>query len=345
MKQHIQTTLFGLAISMILSCGIVNAETQTSKISDIEYQRYEWTNDNDFEGHAYHRFLATRLPKGLEYFTLMVATANINDTPEKETIVLITIEKKVSSYPYDSDCVQAFLLITETGSEVGAPTKKYVFKLFDAGTHALDVPTKASIELQSPPFVFAQPPKDAFKSRDSVFELVDLTGDGILDVWVKFGYSVAVISLQNGDFREIFSSYAVPGPLPDPEYIDLDNDGIQEIKIPYSIQIEGAPGAPYLPWMSLYEWNGNAYVLNNERFYAGNDDFLIRLLSEYNYQMLQRGTFTKQCQIYSFYLGLVYYYRGSTMGARAGLKLVVERGGQNDYVQAAESILKKLPRH
>ncbi|MCY3548889.1 MAG: VCBS repeat-containing protein [Candidatus Poribacteria bacterium] len=343
MKQHIQTTLFGLAISVILGCGIVNADTQTPKISDIEYQRYEWTNDNDFEGHAYHRFLATQLPKGLYYFTRMVATANINDTPEKETIVLITIDKKVSSYPYDSDCVQAFLLITETGSQVGAPTKKHVFKLFDAGTHALDVPTKASIELQSPSFVFTQPPKDAFKSRDSVFRLVDLTGDGILDVWVEFGYAVVVISFQNGEFEGTFSSYTVPGPLPDPEYIDLDNDGRYEIKIPYSIQIEGVPGAPYLPWMSLYEWNGNAYVLNNERFYAGNDDFLIRLLSEYNYQMLRRGTFTKQCQIYSFYLGLVYYYRGSTMGARAVLKLVVERGGQNDYVQAAESILKKLP--
>ena len=329
---------------MILSCGIVNADTQTPRISDIKYQRYEWTNDNDFEGHAYHRFLATRLPKGLYYFTRMVATANINDTPEKETIVLITIDKKVSSYPYDSDCVQAFLLITETGSQVGAPTKKHVFKLFDAGTHALDVSTKTSIELQTPPFVFTQPLKDAFKSRDSVFELVDLTGDGILDVWVKFGYSVAVISLQNGDFREIFSSYTVPGPLPDPEYIDLDNDGTYEIKIPYSIQIEGVPGAPYLPWMSLYEWNGNAYVLNNERFYAGNDDFLIRLLSEYNYQMLRRGTFTKQCQIYCFYLGLVYYYRGGTAVARGGyLELVIERGGQNDYVQAAESILKKLP--
>ena len=344
MKQPLQNTLLGFAIAMILTCAVVSAEPQTSKISDIKYQRYEWTNDNDFEGHAYHRFLATRLPKGLYYFTRMVATANINDTPEKETIVLITIDEKGSSYPYDSDCVQAFLLITETGSQVRASTKKHVFKLFDAGTHALDVPTKTSIELQSPPFVFTQPPKGAFKSRDSVFELVDLTGDGILDVWVKFGYSVAVISLQNGDFREIFSSYTVPGPLPDPAYVDLDNDGRYEIKIPYSIQIERVPGAPYLPWMSLYEWNGDAYVLNNERFYAGNDDFLIRLLSEYNYQMLRRGTFTKQCQVYCFYLGLVYYYRSGTVVAQGGyLELVIKRGGQNDYVQAAEELLKKLP--
>ena len=94
MKQTLQNTLLRLTISMILGSGIVSADAQTPKISDVEYQRYEWTNDNDFEGHAYHRFLDTRLPKGLYYFTRMVATANINGTPEKETIVLITIEKK-----------------------------------------------------------------------------------------------------------------------------------------------------------------------------------------------------------------------------------------------------------
>ena len=337
MKQPLQITLLGLAISIILSCAVVSADTQTPKNSDIEYQGYEWANNS--EGQKYHHFLATRLPKGLHYFTRMTATANINGTPEKETIVLIAVDMKVP--PYDRDCVQAFLIIAENGAD-GFLKKKELFKLFDTGIHALDVPAKVSIELQSPPFVFTQPPKDAFKSLDSFFRLVDLTGDGILDIWVKFAYSIAVISFQKGEFTEIFSSYTVPGPLPDPEYIDLDKDGSYEIKIPYSIQIEGVPGAPYLPWMSLYEWDGTAYVLNNERFYAENNDFLIHLLSEYNYQLLRRGTSINYCETYRFYLGLAYYYRGSKI-APVELKWILEHGKNDDYIQAAESLLRKLP--
>ena len=341
MNRLLQNTLFGLVISMILSCAVVSADAQTSKISEVAYKRFEWANNSD--GQKYHRLLETRLPKGLEYFTRMTATANINDTPEKEMIVLIAVDMKVP--PYDRDCVQAFLLITETGSEVGAPLKKHVFKLFDADTHALEIPAKVSIELQSPPFVFTEPPKDTFESLDSSFKLADLTGDGILDVWVKFSYSVVVISFQDGEFREIFSTYTVPGAMPDPAYVDLDNDGTYEIKIPYSIQIEGIPGAPHLEWMSLYEWDGSAYVLNNERFYAENNEFLIRLLSEYNYQMLRRGAFTRQREIYSFYLGLVFHYRGNSAMARVYLEWVINLGTQEDYIQAAESLLKKLPSH
>ena len=337
MKQLLQNTLFGFAISIILSCAVVSADTQTPKISDIEYKRYEWANNSD--GRKYHYLLEAGLPERLEYFTRMTATANINDTPEEETTVLIAVDMKVP--PYDRDCVQAFLIIADTDPQARVPKKKDLFKLFDAGTHALDVPAKVSIELQSPPFVFTQPPKDTFESLDASFKLVDLTGDGILDVWVKFGYAVVVISFQDGEFREIFSSYTVPGSLPDPVYVDLDNDGTYEIKIPYSIQIKGVPGAPYLPWMSLYEWDGSAYVLNNERFYTENNDFLIQLLSEYNYQMLRRGAFTRQREIYSFYLGLVFHYRGSTM-ARVYLKSVINLGTQDDYIQAAESLLKKL---
>ena len=337
MKQLLQNTLFGLAISMILSWAVVSADTPTPKNSDIEYKRYEWANNSD--GQKYHYLLETRLPKDLEYFTRMTATANINDTPEKETTVLIAIDMKVP--PYNRDCVQAFLIIADTDPQVRVPKKKELFKIFDAGTHALDVPAK-TIELHSPRFVFTQPAKDTFESLDSSFKLVDLTGDGILDVWVKFGYAVVVISFQDGEFREIFSTYTVPGAMPDPAYVDLDNDGIYEIKIPYSIQIEGIPGAPYLEWMSLYKWDGNTYTLNNERFYANNDEYLIHLLSEYNYQMLRRGAFTRQREIYSFYLGLVFHYRGSAMAERY-LEWVINIGTQDDYIQAAESLLKKVP--
>ena len=122
-----------------------------------------------------------------------------------------------------------------------------------------------------------------------------------------------------------------------------DKDGTYEIKVPYSIQIERVPGAPHLPWMSLYEWKGNAYVLNNEKFYADNGDFLIQLLSQYNYQILRQGSIINLCGTYNFYVGLASYYRGDLRMARLYLQWVVERSEKDDYIQAAKSILKKFP--
>ena len=72
----------------------------------------------------------------------------------------------------------------------------------------------------------------------------------------------------------------------------------------YSIHIEEVPGAPHLEWMSLYEWDGNAYILNNERFYAKNNKSLIQLLGAYNYQALRHGSIIHQCETYRFYLGV-----------------------------------------
>ena len=248
----------------------------------------------------------------------------------------MTVNPKSATRP--GEWKQVYLLIAD--HQAAMPKKIDLFKLFDSGIYTLDVSAK-TIELQSPRFIFTQPPKDALKSPDVSFRLVDLTGDGILDVWVEFGYAVAAISFQNGEFKEIFSTYTVPGSLPDAEYVDLDEDGTYEIKIPYSIYIEELPGSPHLPWISLYEWDGNAYVLNNERFYAGNNDFLIRILGEYNYQMLQRGEFVNYCETYRFYLGLLYYYRGSK--SPSDLEWILEHAKNNDYIQAASALLKKSP--
>ena len=285
-------------------------------------------------------FLNAPAPKGLRYNTRMAATANINDTPEKETVALMLVDiyVNVAWDIYFGEWVQAFLLIADT--EAAEPQEKALFKLYDTGRHALEVPAAETIELQNPPFVFTQPPKDVLQSH-ATFELVDLTGDGVLDVWFESTYGVAVISFQNGAFKEVFGNYTIPGFLSEAEYVDLDNDGSYEIKVPYSINIDRVPGAPHLPWMSLYEWNGNAYILNNERFYAENDEFLIQLLSEYNYQMLRHGRVIYNCETYRFYLGLVSYYRGSE--APVDLKWIVEHGKKDNYIQAAESILKKLP--
>ena len=339
MKQHIQTTLLGFSISLILSCFAVNADTTKTTVSEVKYQRYY---AGEPAGQKYRRFFTTPAPEECFYNPRLKASANIDDTPEKETVVLILVDRYVKSHLYNRDWIQAFLVIAETDIRAALPKKKAFFKLFDTGTHKSDTSAK-SIELQSPSFIFTQPPEDALRSGDAAFKLIDLTGDGILDIWVKFGHAVAVISFQNGEFKAVFSNYTVPGLLPDAEYVDLDKDGTYEIKVPYNIQIERVPGALHLPWMSLYEWDGNAYVLNNERFYADNGDFLIQLLSQYNYQILRQGSVINLCGTYNFYVGLASYYRGDVLRARLYLEWVVERSKKDDYIQAAELILKKLP--
>ena len=334
MNQPLQTILLGLTICLLLLGSAVSAAPPIPQNSDVQYRSFRYAHEP--EGRKYHVFLTRPVPEELFYFTELRATTNIDDPPEKETAVLMTVHTKSATRP--GEWKQVYLLIAD--HQAAMPKKIDLFKLFDSGTYALDVSAK-TIELQSPRFVFTQPPKDALKFPDVSFRLVDLTGDGILDVWVEFGYAVAVISFQNGEFKEIFSAYTVPGSLPDAEYVDLDEDGTYEIKVPYSIYIEELPGSPHLPWMSLYEWDGNAYVLNNERFYAGNNDFLIRLLGEYNYQLLQRGGFVNDCETYRFYLGLLYYYRGSK--SPPDLEWILEHAKNEDYIQAASALLKKSP--
>jgi hypothetical protein len=341
MKRHLQTTLLALCISLILSLFAVNADTSKTTNSEVQYQRYSWR-----EGRKYHRFFLATAPEELSYNTQLKATANIDDTPERESVVLMLLDVPTTEYyPFSGKWVQAFLLIADE-TEAGLLKKKTFFKLFDTGTHALEVPAAKSIEIQSPTFVFTEPPKDGLKSRDAAFRLVDLTGDGTLDIWVEFGDAVAVISFQDGEFKVVFSRYTYPRDQ-SPEYVDLDNDGIYEIKIPYSIYMVDLPWLRYLPWISLYEWDGNTYVLNNERFYAENDEFLIALLAQYNYLLVRYGRY----EPYSFYLGLVFYYRGNASMARRHLQWVVEHAEKRDYIQmdkaqdyiqAAEFLLKKL---
>lgn len=355
MKQHTQTTLLALYISLLLSSFPVNSDTSKTTNSAVEYYYYESPNDPD--GQKYHSFLPAPAPEGLFYDTRVHASANIDDTPEKESVVLIVAA--TSRDVFSSNWVQMFLLITEAETEEGLPNQKALFKLFDSGTHALEVPAAKSIELQSPAFVFTKPPKDSLKSRAATFKLVDLTGNGTLDIWVEFGYAVAVISFQDGEFKVVFSCYTVPGLLPNAAYVDLDNDGTCEIKIPYSIHVDEVPGAPDLPWVSLYEWDGTDYVLNNRKFYADNNEFLIRLLNEYNYMLLRHGSIINLCETYKFYLGLVHYYRRSKITFSSAtnqliyhhvldkipseLQWILEHGQNQDYIQAIKSISKSPP--
>ena len=334
MTKHTYSLLLGLSILLILGCWTVNADPPTPKNSDVKYKRYA-DHPIDPEGRKYHRFLQFPAPEGASYDTQMKATANIDDTPEKETIVLMVAEGGGDEW---GQWCQAFLLIAEDETETGElPKKKELFKLFDAGVHNFDVPGK-TIEVRNPPFVFRGPwSGESWAFKWVGFELVDLTGDGILDIWVEHTDGVAVISFQNGEFKEVCSGYAYSREH-SPEYVDLDNDGTYEIKIPRSIFMIDNPPIRYVQWMSLYEWDGTAYVLNNERFYAENDEFLIRLLRQYNAALILYGRY----EPYSFYIGLVFYYRGNTAMAQRYLQSVVKHAEKQDYIQAAESLLKKL---
>ena len=304
---------------------------------DVEYHYYNAPVEP--QGRLYHRFLAAPAPKGLYYDTRMVATANVDDTPEKETVALMIAETGRNG-PH-GEWVQAFLLIAENEADV--LKKKDLFKLFDTGTHDLDVPARVSIEAQRTPFVFREWTRigSPWSFGGVRFKLIDLTGDGILDLWVEHASGVAVISFQNGEFKEVCSGYSSTRRRSPIEYIDIDNDGIYEIKIPDRIAISGVAGASYPEWMNFYEWDGTTYVLNNERFYANNDEFVIRLLDRYNSVLNHSGRFEE----HTFYIGMIYYYRSNTLMAREYLQWVVEHGKKQDYIQAAESILKKLPAH
>ena len=318
------------AFKQVFSNYTVTREKLT-ETPEIEYYHY-YNTPLEPHGRMYLHFLPALTPKERYYSTRMTAIGNIDDTPERENIVLITADTGVVG-PH-GDWVRAFLLIAE--NEADMLTKKDLFKLFDASPYDFDVPTK-TVELQSAPFVFREAIRIGPWQFGIAFSLVDLTGDGVLDVWVESAYGVVVISFQNGEFVEVCSAYTSSrrkGPI---EYIDIDKDSIYEIKVPDRISIDG-PTAAYLEWMSFYEWDGNTYVLNNKRFYAENDAFLTRLLNQYNaWSRYSRN------EVYHFYIGLVYSYRDNAPMAREYLQWVVEHGKKQDYRKAAESILKKLP--
>ena len=339
MKKHIQNTRLAIAISLILSCGIVSADTQTPETPDVEYYSYDpYDFPTDPEGEKYHQFLATPPPDTLSYTTRMKAIANIDDTPEKETIVLMVTQPKGELIEW-GQWNQAFLLIAENEAD-GLPKKKDLFKLFASRTYPWDVPAK-TIEVQSATFVFREfYGSGPWDFQGVSFELVDLTGDGILDIWAEHAYGIAVISFQKGEFKAVCSAYSSTRRKDPMEYVDLDNDGIYEIKIPDRIAID-ADMASRPEWVSLYEWDGTTYVLNNRKFYAENDEFLIRILDRYNVVLDHFGRYEE----YSFYIGLVYYYRDNVPMARKYLQWVVKHGKKQDYIQAAESFLKKLPTH
>ena len=318
---------------------LTNYTVTPEKLAETpEIESYGYADQLEPAGQKYHSFLGNPLPQGASYFTRSKTIVNIDDTPEKEMIVLMVTNSDDEWRAWS----EAFLLITEPETEtIRFPKTKELFGLFGGSFHDLNVPGK-TIEVQSAPFIFRGPlgRGGPWAFKYVFFDLVDLTGDGILDIWVEHAQGVAVISFQEGEFVEVCSAYSSHHREDPIEYVDLDKDGICEIKIPDKISNDAGPTASGLEWMSLYEWDGNTYVLNNDRFYAENDEFLTRLLEKYNFG----HPFTRN-EIYHFYIGLVYYYQDNAARAREFLQRVVEHGKKQDYIQAAEKLLKNLPPH
>ena len=194
MKQYIQTTFLGLSILLLFGCLTVSADTATPETSEIEYHGYEFPSDP--EGKNYHRFFSGPAPEDLFYDTRGKVIANIDNTPEKETIVPIVADSRHDAFA--GNWSHVFLLILDE-TEPSVPKKKAFFKFL--GSADLDDPAK-TVEFQKPPFVFSP---GSYPGHGVPFKLVDLTGDGILDVWFDLGEAIAVISFQNGEFKVVFN--------------------------------------------------------------------------------------------------------------------------------------------
>lgn len=349
MKQYIQTTLFAFSILLILSWN-VNADNAATPA--VKYHLFD--HPGDPEGKMYHQFLP-RVPERSFYDTQLKASANVDDTPEIETVVSILADGGRGS-AFDGNWTEAFLLITTT--EAGIPKKKKLFKVLDVADHA------KSIKRHPPPFILNVQLKG--NPHGLPFKLIDLTGDGILDIWVEPGNVIVVISFQNGEFKEIFRSYTYTH-RGGPEYIDMDNDGSYELKIPNRVYLDGFIRSAHPVWMNLYEWDGTTYVLNNEKFYTKDNEIFFELLSTYNnhlrlrykYQLaletkdpvliqrsdpvnIQHVDASHYFEVYDFYIGLGHYYRGELGHAQRYLQSVSTEAKNPEYRSAADNMLKEL---
>jgi len=316
---------FVVLICFIFTSWQIKADSSPKTIPEVKYQHY-----NESEGKEYQQFLPPA-PEGMWYYTRMKGIGNVDNPSEKEEVVLITVQP--NSDP-ESHLVQAFLLVCT--EETGILRKKNLLKLYD---HEAEETSSQNVY---PSLVFNKVRKFSMPVGGSL-ELVDLNKDGILDIWFRLPYYIAVVSFQNGMFKQIFNSLTVPGAdSPEPRYVDRDADGLYEIEIPNTIYIKGIESAAHPTWISLYEWDGKAYVLNNQKFYSRDTDILIHFLQKYNDQLFRKREPERYFEEYEFYIGLIYYYRGQLYRAREYMERVVMQAKNENYVREARAILKRL---
>ena len=122
MEQHLQTTLFGFVISLILSTAFVaNADTPQTTTSQVNYG-YNYHSDDDLT--KYYRFLASPAPEGLHYHARLIARANIDNTPEKETIILMVGQTSQGGADWGNGTKHFSLSLRRTPKQTRFPRKK-----------------------------------------------------------------------------------------------------------------------------------------------------------------------------------------------------------------------------
>lgn len=335
-----------LVVSLCLFVFVVQVNAEDLQSVQIKYKRFE-----EPEGKEYQQFLPS-LHGGQWYWIRMMGIGNVDDTPNTEEVVLITLQNSEENSEKGREPFQywqAFLLVCARQGEV--LKKKYLLEIFDNTTKEFFT------EKPYPPLVFKKSRDWQFFPSNGKIELVDLNYDGILDVFIQLWYTggsyspfcVEVVSFQNGDLRRIFTSFAGVSDY-SPQVLDIDGDGLYEISIPDEIYVEWFEHAASPPWVSLYEWDGKEYILNNQKFYSRDIDILIKFLQLYSYrlrwysdQLLFGGLKTEMYfEDYEFYLGMIYYYRENWYTARDYLERIVQKAKSKNYIREAQTILARL---
>jgi len=339
----IKSAFFFVFSCLILASWQAKADTPQETISHVEYQLY-----NEQEGEEYQQFLPPLpLHEGQWYWTRMVGIGNVDNTPDIEEIALITLQNSAENRePFQY--WRAFLLVCVRHEKV--LEKKYLLEIFN------NTEKEFSTDKPYPPMIFKRNNNWEFFPSNGSLQLVDLNNDGILDIFILLWdtggsyspYCVEVVSFQNCELKRLFTSFAGVGHY-SPQALDIDGDGLYEIQIPNEITV-GFEHATDPTWISLYEWNGKEYILNNKKFYSRDNDILIQFLQFYcqrlrwyTDQILYWGSKTEMYfEDYEFYLGLIYYYKEKPYLARDYLERIVEKAKNEGYIKEAQSVLKQL---
>ena len=318
-------------IYFIFTSWQVKADFSPKTISEVKYQHY-----NEWEGKEYQQFLPSAAEE-MWYYTRMKGIGNIDNTSKREEVVLVT-----EQYGHEAEYLRrAFLLVCI--NEEGVLKNKELIEVYNYEER------EESFQNAYPSLVFQKVWK--FRPNNGQLKLVDLNKDGILDVFVELWftggsyapYYITVVSFQHGKLKQIFNSFAgvnASSPFP-PQYIDVDKDGIYEIEIPNEIVVEGVPHSSMPTWINLYEWNREKYVLNNQKFYSRDTSILFSFVETYLHELTPKREPGRYFEEYEFYLGLIYYYRGSPY-AHTYLGRIVEKAKNENYIKEAQAVLKRL---
>jgi len=332
-----------LVIFCLVFSWQIRAESPQEIISSVKYQRY-----GEQEGKEYQQFLPPLpLHEGQWYWTRMTGIGNVDNNPDIEEIALITSQKS-GEHREPFQYWQAFLIVCVRHEK--SLEKKYLLEIFN------NTEKEFSTDKPYPHIIFKKHRDWEFFPSDGSFQLIDLNHDGILDIFIQLWYTggsyspfcAEVVSFQSGELKRLFTSFAGAKDY-SPQVLDIDTDGLYEIQIPDEITV-GFEHASDPTWISLYEWNGKEYILNNKKFYSRDNDILIQFLQFYSYRLRWHADMVfywkseteMYFEDYEFYLGLIYYYKEKPHRAKDFFDRIVERAKNENYIREARIILRQL---